>query len=95
MPDNLTTVQQLTIPHSKFNLGDLVSYTIEFQTTSISYFGEIVSRSWINDIPNISYWEYIVESSIILKNENLLDFQDSDCVLENELIPWNGFFPHR
>lgn len=91
MPDNLTTVQLLTIPQSKFKLGDLVSYTIKFQTRSTTYFGKVVSRIWTNDSSNISYWEYLVENFVVFKNGSLSDFEGTDPVLESDLIPWNGF----
>lgn len=81
---------QLLIPCSRFKIGELVHYTIDFQKTRITYFGEVESRSWIDQCDR-SYWEYIVTTQYLVQDSaKFWSFEDRDCVLESNLKPWDG-----
>jgi hypothetical protein len=84
MPDNLNTVQQLTIPQSMFKRGDLVKYSLGFLGSTAIYFGEIVGRIW-TETEDSSDWEYIVHVSTILNDGMIYFSQDEDFVPESKL----------
>lgn len=89
MTKNSATVQ-MQIPGSRYKIGDLVKYTINFQKTSITYFGLVESRSWIDHLDH-SYWEYIITTKFLVQDSvKFWSFEDSDCVLECNLEPWDG-----
>lgn len=89
MPKNSATVQ-IQIPGSRYKIGDLVKYKLKSKKSSTTYFGTIESRLWIEDLSG-STWEYIVTTQYINQDSvKLWEFEDSDCVLESDLEPWDG-----
>jgi hypothetical protein len=88
MPKNCNTVQLLTITDSRYKLGDMVKYKIDFGDTTIEYFCCVIGRTWVNDESEIPYWEYIVEYKRKIKNGKLVKFVGWDTVGENELEVW-------
>jgi hypothetical protein len=92
MPKNSSNVQIL-IPRSRFNIGDLVQYTIAFDETSITYYGQVETRCWVDESDR-RYWEYTVITSFINQDSvKSWAFTDSDCVLEYKLKHWDGVQP--
>ena len=76
------------IPLPKYEHGDFVWYEINFDTTSIAYFGKVEERLLNNGAPGKYYWEYLVSSEKIIRGGELLDFHDEDFALETDLQRW-------
>ena len=88
MSENNQNVQLLTVTDSLYKHGDSVRYKISFSDVTIEYFGCVVGRNLVNDIPGVYYWEYIIYCTRVLRNGEERSYHDSDTVRECDLSFW-------